>query len=315
MIYLDFFIKLISSVLVIFGLWLILRPFVQPGLIQATRKGKRLLRIQQKQTFESEKKLFRHLSTLIESTRGRFSWQVSHFVMLTLIIFFMTFTLLILSLSDIVIVFLISFFFSLIPYIFLRIRLNHIRVQTSHALLGLIPSLLQYYQAEQKDIYFALQRLKEETKDQKHMNLIFDRLLNDMQMNRNKELLKRRIDVFVYAIGGNFAKRIGKLILKSYTEHADILSALIQIEKDARKALQVMEHQKTQGWDTILLGYSTLVTFPGSLLLGYSASGPMDYWHFQFKTPIGLTMFVACIFFIVVSLIISIIHRRPKADL
>lgn len=314
-------IKIVSSVLVIFGGWLMASPLIQPILRERRLRmrlhaGKRWLWLQGKmEDLETDHPIWRHFSQVMESSfKKTHVLSVPNFLMLSSVIGVTSFLFLLLSIHDVLFSLSIALFFASIPYIFVRMKLNKIRVETSLELLNLISFLLQQYQAERKDVYFALLRVKEGMR-QGPMELILSKLLNGMQMNRNKQKLQKKIDVFVFSIGGNFAKRLGKLIIKSFLEKTDIQPALAQMEKDTRRAKELMEHQKSQGWDTVMLGFLPLVTFPASIVLAKHASGPMDYWHYQLQTSAGVGLFVACIVFSLVGLIISIIMKRPKADL
>lgn len=314
-------IKIVSSIFVMYGLWLMASPLIRPilqerRLLFKLHAGKRWLWLQGKmEDLETEKFIWRHFSQMMESSfKKTHVLSVPNFLMLSSVIGVTSFLFLLVSIHDVLFSLGIALFFASIPYLFIRMKLNKIRVETSHELLNLIPFLLQQYQTERRDIYFALLRVKEGMR-QGSMELILSKLLNGMQMNRNKHKLQTKIDIFVYSIGGNFAKRLGKLIIKSFLEKTDIQPALAQMERDTRKAKELMEHQKSQGWDTVMLGFLPLVTFPASIVLAKHASGPMNYWHYQLQTSAGVGLFVACIVFSLLGLIISIIMKRPKADL
>ncbi|HEY0826700.1 MAG TPA: hypothetical protein VGE40_01275 [Bacilli bacterium] len=314
-------IKMISCILIIYGAWLMVSPLIQPVIQERKlrirmRTGKRWLWLQGRiEDLETDHVIWRHLSKLMESVlKKTHVLSVPNFLMLSAVIGVTSFLFLLSSIHDLFFSLGIAVFFASVPYIFIRMKLNKIRVETSLELLNLIPILLQQYQAERKDVYFALLRVKEGLR-QGPMELILSKLLNGMQMNRNKHRLQQKINVFVYSIGGNFAKRLGKLIIKSFLEKTDIQPALAQMEKDTRKAKELMEHQKSQGWDTVMLGFLPLITFPASIVLAKHASGPMNYWHYQLQTSAGVGLFVACIVFSLLGLIISVIMKRPKADL
>lgn len=316
----EYSIKLISSICIMFGLWLLVGPLILPVFRERLKTVPAIYRkIQQmtdheKQTM-SDNPLIKHIVFLLESTSKRMSRQtIANFIALSTILFAVVAVVIFSVFQDFLFTLTIAVFAGMVPYLLRRMRLNRIRLTSSMQLLEMIPNLLQHYQSTNQDIYFALLRTMEDMETQ-YLKQILQNLLNHMQINRNRQRLKQKVDLFIFSIQSNLSKRLGRLIFKAYIEKTNITDSLVQLEKDVRRAKQLMEFQKTQGFDTIMLGYASIVTFPGSLILGYYASGPQNYFYYQFQTQVGLSLFIVCTIASLFGIIVATVMRRPKADL
>ncbi|WP_374717744.1 hypothetical protein [Neobacillus sp.] len=204
--------------------------------------------------------------------------------------------------------------FALIPYLYLRLKLNNIRYLMRTEFLFIVQRLTQNYNTAHFDMYHALNETQKEINNPQLRKIIV-KLVSDLQVSRNEHELRDSVHVFTYTAGTNWAKRLGSIILKAYLYDEQVLNALMTLSNQIEEMEEMLEEEKSHTMDSVYNGYLTLPVFIGSIILGYYSSGAQDWFKLQFGHKWNVLFFSLSVLGVIFSLIISIFLKRPKNDL
>ncbi|MDA8213567.1 MAG: hypothetical protein M0021_17095 [Clostridia bacterium] len=295
-------------------------PYLLPVIneqIKNYRHYARLRRLKVKEITEGRRRypLYRHLELLFQST---FPWfndsTVVSFIVITLALAAVSCSLLVRFTSKPWFSVLLGILIGLIPYLLLRMRLYLIRSDTSYELVPTTSLFLAKYRANSRDVYHALLDLIKEL-DSGSLKLAFIKLTNAIQSHRSKEELERSVELFVFQIQNTWAKQLGILFINAIWEGMIIEKSLINIVQDMTRVQQILQEERSNNNDAILLGFFPLIAFPLTWLFVEKLSGFGKAFHYQFNTPTGLISFAVTALACVLSLITALLLRKPKNDL
>lgn len=266
-------------------------------------------------TPEYQSRLLKHLNLLIRTTREeRNENDVEIFIILSLLLGIIAALFVIFTFGDIFISLIFGWLLALIPYLFLRLRLNKFRYLMSLEFIHIVQKLTQNYNVMHYDMYHALSETQKEIKNPT-LRKVLVKLVSDLQVSRNENELRDSIQVFTYTAGTSWSKRLGSIILKAYLYNEKVLNALMILTQQMEETEEMLEEEKSQTMDSVYNGYLTLPVFIGSLLLGYYSSGAQDWIKLQFGSHWTVLLFSFCTLGVIFSMIISIFLKRPKNDL
>jgi hypothetical protein len=266
-------------------------------------------------SFHYHSPLLKHLNLLIKTTREeRNEYDVTVFIILSLLLGGTSCLFILFTFGDIVVSVIFGALITLIPYLYLRLRLNKFRYLMSLEFLQIVQNLTQNYNVMQYDMYRALSETQKGIKNPS-LRKVLVKLVSDLQVSRNESELRDSVQVFTYTAGTNWSKRLGSIILKSYLYNEKVLNALMILTKQMEETEEMLEEEKSQTMDSVYNGYLTLPIFIGSLFLGYYSSGAQDWVKLQFGNHWTILLFSCCVLGVVFSIIISIFLKRPKNDL
>lgn len=279
----------------------------------------RIRKVQSKASFSTgqtfKNPLLRHLNLLLKTTRDeRNEFDVQVFIILSGMLGSISAVFIIIVFGDILVSAIFGALISMIPYLFLRLRLNKIRYLMSLEFLHIVQRLTQNYNAMHYDMYHALSETQKEI-NSPELKKVIVKLVSDLQVSRNENELRESIQVFTYTAGTNWSKRLGSIILKAYLYNEKVLNALMVLTKQMEETTEMLEEEKSQTMDSVMNGYLTLPIFLASLVLGYFSSGAQDWFKLQFGNTWTVLLFAICVLGVIFSLIISSFLRRPKNDL
>jgi hypothetical protein len=259
--------------------------------------------------------ILKHLNLLIRTTREqRNEHDVTIFIILSIMMGLISGLFVFFTFGDIVVSAIFGVLILLIPYLFLRLRLNKYRYLMSLEFLGIVQKLTQNYNVMHNDMYHALSETQKEIKNQT-LRKVLVKLVSDLQVSRNENELRDSIHAFTYTAGTNWSKRLGSIILKAYLYNEKVLNALMVLTKQMEETTEMLEEEKSQTMDSVYNGYLTLPVFIGSIFLGYYSSGAQDWVKLQFENHWTVLLFSFSVLGVIFSLIISIFLKRPKNDL
>jgi hypothetical protein len=257
----------------------------------------------------------KHLNLLIKTTReDRNEYDIQVFIIMSIMLGAFSGIFVLFTFGDLLISAIFGILFSLIPYLFLRLRLNKYRFLMSNEFLQIVQKLTQNYNALQYDMYRALSETQKDIQNPT-LRKVLVKLVSDLQVSRNETELRESVQVFTYTAGTNWSKRLGSIILKSYLFNENVLNALMVLTKQMEDTEEMLEEEKSETMDSVYNGYLTLPVFLASLILGYYSSGVQDWVELQFGNHWTVLLFSLCILGVTFSLIISIFLKRPKNDL
>nr|WP_173026345.1 hypothetical protein [Aeromonas sp. Ne-1]AKO69657.1 hypothetical protein [Aeromonas sp. Ne-1] len=312
-------VKIIGFSFFLWGLWLLigspyLKKEIQSSFRNSQRK-RRLRRFNELNNINDKKKesnqLYKHIELLLNSLSKKEKSPVNFFV-LTLLIFLVTFIVLINVVSDVVISSIIALAFAMLPYMLLRFRLITFRLKTQMAFMNEFHNVLQNYQSTGKDIYYMVLNVSKDTED-KNLKYIYMKLLSSLQKDRGEKQFLEAITLFSYSINSTFSKRFAKLLIKGYMERVDISRTLVTMNHDIKRRQQDLDTEKTNKVETILMGYFPALLFPLMVFAAYKVAGVRDFWYyFQQKTV--LTVFIIALICSVISVLTAYVTSKPRAD-
>lgn len=208
-----------------------------------------------------------------------------------------------------------ALFVGVLPYLALRALLVMFQAKSSYDFFQVLLTLLTKYRTHSKDIYFALRATLPEI-ESPFLKRVFTRLFGNLQMARDWRTAESTIKEFSELIGTGWAKQLGSLIISAYIEQKNIEASLVNMIEDMSRTKSILEEEKSENQETIWLGFLPLVLFPLALTFFASVSGKLgNFWHYQFGTSAGLTMFTITLIVCVVGFLISLIMMRPKNEL
>ena len=257
--------------------------------------------------------LLNHLFLLNKAVR-KGEGDVLSFLITTVLLFVATFSFTIYQFTDFVLSLVISILASLVPYLFLVMRLQKLRHLMEEDFLNIVQSLTHNYNANQYDMYYSLVATQKSIRDKKLRSVMLN-LISDLHAAKNEEELRRAIDVFIYTAGTSWAKRLGNIIIKSYLNNENVLQTLLKLTRQIEKTEEMLEQEKSHTADVVLNGYSTVPIFIASLVLGYYMSGAQDWVSLQFHNQWSLLSFTLSLVGVVFSVITAVLIKRPKNDL
>lgn len=320
----ELVLKVTGYSLIIYGLWLmfgdsIYSNYVRMGIrkYQAKRRIKRLYEIEKEKNKKNSKKsksaIYGHLEFLLASVSKKHEVNVVNFIVLSLILLTVSFTLLNILIESTIFTILISMFICIMPYLILIYRLESLRQKTSYAFLNEFHIILQSYQSTEKNIYYTLLNAVDDIED-KYLKKQFRKLIASFQKERHDSNFIKHVHLFVYSINSTFAKRFGNLLIKAHIDNANIGLSLSNLNDDISQRKRDMEDEKTRKLETVMLGFSPIVTVPLVLYFAYQVTGVLDFWKY-FMQSSSLNFFIITIICSVFSILIAMLIRKPRADI
>lgn len=265
----------------------------------------------------SESRLYKHIYYMVRTTsKTRSDSEVTLFFAYTAVLFITTFMILTVKAHDLVLGFIIAVSASIIPYFFLRIRVNKIRTAVGNEILVVLRSLSQNYSTVGNDIRRALLKTLDDI-DSEDFKKVFYGLLTDMQSAKNEDEIRLAIDAFTYGLGGgsSWARRLGGVIRKSYIHKENVLETLLTLTRQIEATEEMLAQEKSKNLDTLMTGYGAIPSVAISVLLGKMISGGQNWYKLQFETPYALITLILAIVLSIISLALSILLINPKNDL
>lgn len=311
--------SIIYSILLL-GFYRLVLPCLLPVVkeqVKNYRHYQRIKKLKVKENLEARRRypVYRHLELLLQSTFPLFNENtVISFALLTLTIASVSCLLLIKATSKPLVAMLLGTLIALLPYLFLRMRLYLIRSHTSYELIPTTSLLLAKYRSNSRDVYHALMDLIKEL-NSGGLKIAFIKLTNAIQSHRNQEELERSVELFVFQIQNTWARQLGILFINAIMEGMNIEKSLINIVQDMTKVQQIIQEERSNNNDAILLGFFPLIALPLTWLFVEKLSGFGKAFYYQFNTPTGLLSFTVTTLACVVSLITALLLRKPNNNL
>jgi Flp pilus assembly protein TadB len=224
-----------------------------------------------------------------------------------------TFLLLIFRIGDVFISCGVALFASLIPYLYLKVKLRKRKSAISNNITGIIEELIHQYSANGHDMYKAVKNVSKQTKHL-HYRRLFLQIASAMHL-RQEKAVRDSIDVLVFTIGGTWAKRLGNIILTGYIRSDSVMKAMVHLSNDAQNTEGMLNQEKAASFGTFIAAISTVPFFIGTLIINNYLTRSFDYWDVQFGNPVLVFLLVVTCVMICVSLLVALYIRHPKNDI
>lgn len=309
--------KVLGYSLFLYGLWLLIgENFFRTGIrnYKTKRKLKRFREINsQKEKRLKKSNITEHVEILLSTLNNNTNVSASNFIMFSVILSVVSTIIIYILIRDIFFSILIGMITGISPYLINLYRLEHLRLKTSLGFVNEFHIFLQNYQNSKSNIYYTLYNSMFEIRD-KHLKKQLRKLISSFQKERNEAEFRKHVQIFVYSINSTFAKRFGALIIKAHLDNVNISGALNDLNNDIAERKKGMEEEKTNRLQTIMLGFSPIVTFPLILFLAYQVTGVLNFWKIFLKNTL-LTIFIVAVILSIISVLLALLLRKPKADI
>ncbi|MGO4697730.1 hypothetical protein AB4Z50_25925 [Paenibacillus sp. 2TAB26] len=201
---------------------------------------------------------------------------------------------------------------ALVPYGLLRVKLYNIRRENSYALIEATELLILKYRSPgiHGDLYHALYNTADEL--QGTMKRAFSALVSVLQL-QGKMAIREGVALFSYQIDNSWSKQLGVLFTKAAKENRDIGRALEKVHTDMQESKRIVESEKSEYTDSIIMGYIPLFLVPAAIF-GINKMFEGAIFHVLFDDPKTLQALIICIIFVVIGLVTSLILSKPKIE-
>ncbi|WP_138753548.1 hypothetical protein [Paenibacillus sinopodophylli] len=269
---------------------------------------------------DDEQQNFGHLELLLRSTSKTFHRNtISQFFTLSIVLFVIVYVVLLLGFNggDFLSwwnnrAFGLAGLTALLPYGLRRVKLYNIRRENSYALIEASELLLIKYRSpnNQGDLYYALYETTDEL--QGTMKRAFSSLVTILQL-QGRMAIREGVELFTYQIGNSWAKQLGVLFTKAAKENRDISRALEKVHTDMQESKRIVEAEKSEYMDSIIMGYFPVVLVPASIF-GINQMFEGAIFRILFDDPKTLQALMLCIIFVIVGLVTSLMLSKPKIE-
>ncbi|GBG08092.1 hypothetical protein PAT3040_02659 [Paenibacillus agaridevorans] len=199
-----------------------------------------------------------------------------------------------------------------IPYALKQIQLQMIRNANSYALIDATELLLMKYRTPgyEANLYHVLSELTTEIEGP--MKRTFFSMVTLLQVE-GRTAMPEAAELFVYQIKNTWSRQLGILLIKAALENRNIERALVKLHEDMTEGKQIVEGEKTEYMESIIMGFFPLVIVPSILFFMndlFDGSVSKMLW----TNPAVFQGLVLCIFFIFVGLATSLVLSKPKIE-
>jgi len=348
---LDIFgLRLVCYSLATIGVWLIIKPIVEPNirvLSNTLDKKLRLRIIKGAAALETNKKMsaiYRHLDRMLYLVKKDYDPGVSvvRFFMTVLGYFLSTFFVLIMTVGDlpgslqfqnpfsdpVFIEYKESKFFwqfpfvmaviaAIIPYLVLRYRFNHYNILASYDLLEVVKMMTRSIQGHRNyQIHEALRLTADMLSTSNVLRRPLYILSNAFLSYSNFGEIKAALFKFDSIIGTTFSKIFANsLMFAEQNGGKNLAKSFLHLANNMEDQLQTVIDSHKHARDPILLGkYGGLITFFVVIPVAALSLGVDTYLKLQFKTVLGLGLFASIVVSIFLSFVLSLAISKPKLD-
>jgi len=312
----DTLLRYILYGLLFMGVWILVYPLIMPSF-SARRSFIRSLNLNNKQVhFNSV--ILKHLQRLLSITLGlRSNYAVLSFLILYIVLFALTFSFCLKLKFGILSVILYSLLVAGLPYGFLYIWLNSIRVSASYEGLPLVTELSNNYKIYYLNMIEAIDASIPSLKRQPYTKKALSRMALRLKQYRNAEELDDIIQEFNFSINTQWSMNLSNAIYLAILYGYDVTESLNDILDDLGVLKKIVETDKQFNNEAFLImkygGPLFYIITVWSLFkfFNFSLKKFIDY---QFINPIGLRWFMYIVLAIIVNYIVFFMVRKPKND-
>ncbi len=209
-------------------------------------------------------------------------------------------------------------FAALLPFLFLKFRLENLRNRGSKEADALITGLLNAYRMNHKNIFAAVEVIIKEKNENCTVTagLLF-KLLMTIRNTKNEEYLRKAVSEFAFGIGTNWSYMLSQCIFAAAYEGLDVTESLEDILEQLKTARVLDEEKKRANSES-----SRLVKFivPVFYLMSLGMSVRMMDISFgklmrnQFSDTVGAGLFFLITGLFIVNVLILNTVKNGKFD-
>jgi hypothetical protein len=299
--------------MIIVGLWLIYTDYIL-YFLKVIKPKKTFREIKE----EPSSNLYKHIKRLMLIVYGKDNdKKVSSFYLISVLLFFLTF-LIVIQRTSIIRSFIFAGFISFVPYIFLRLQLKQIRIEGSYEADIFVNEFLNQYKLNNKNIYDAIDETIDKIKNAPIMKRQMFIMALKLKEYRNVEELEEIIKDFVYAINTEWIVLLANNIYISITDNINITIGLEDIQKEIKQAITDKEREKRINLESV-----TIVKFitPGLYIISMIVAKSVfnisfkQFFEYQINTPTGFNYFMIIVIMSILNSSILILLKKQKFDI
>ncbi len=245
------------------------------------------------------------------------SSRVYCFFAITLLLFFVP---LLLSFSSLNFMFAItiSIILAALPYCILRLLLYRIRINSSYDADKVVTEISNQYKICSFNMREAIRRsVKYLSSAQFCRKHIFSLALG-LDTYKSDAELKKYLDYFVFSIDTQWAKILANNIYFSISKNFNVAEGLADILKDIKNSYYAAESLKRENAESVAIVFFLapilliISPFLAKWLMGFSL---IQFLEYQFKTPVGITLFLLIVIGYCFCFFVVFFMNRKKFDI
>ncbi|MDR2156319.1 MAG: hypothetical protein LBO81_00855 [Clostridiales Family XIII bacterium] len=308
-------ISVVSAIIYLFliaGILLLFRKRIA-GFVYAVKYRRRLSSPRFKNTNVSG--LSKHLDNVLAAVMRR-PVSSTAFLVGVIGLFFLVFILSASNLSVGVSV-VVGLSFAVLPYLFLRVKLERLRRRGSFEGENLISSLLTQYWVSGGNIFNTLERTIMTGDGIRITGKLLSTMLLEIRNTGNKERIRKATEAFAYGVNTNWSKMLAYHIGTAAVGGNDISLAIEDILVQLREARSLAEERKRINGESVrIVIFLIPLIYAGSVfvsirLLGLGFSG---FFRNQFMTAGGFGFFSVITFLFMLNIVLLEIITNKKLD-
>lgn len=206
---------------------------------------------------------------------------------------------------------------AVMPYFFLRIRLESIRHRASFEGEAFITSLLSKYRIASFNMQRALELLIEDDKMPELCKKLMMPAIMKARMTGESEKIKEAFKEFHFAVNTNWSRMASYNIASAFASGIDVTGALEDIMMQLREARMISEERKRLNSEANrLVMFMVPVSYALSLVLAVKYVGvkPAVLIRNQFFTPQGFALFIFIVFMFLINTAVLKILENKRFD-
>ncbi|QAT43181.1 hypothetical protein [Aminipila luticellarii] len=206
---------------------------------------------------------------------------------------------------------------ALAPYLILRIRFEGIRRKSSFEGEMLIGNFLNQYRIANFNVYEALEKLLQESKNTRSSNSFVLKMLLELRNAGNQKEIKQASDKFAKVINTNWSRMFAYNIRLAAEKGIDVSVAiediLVQL-RDARVLLEERKRLNSEAIRIVVYMIPLLYVFTVVISLKYIGISMKNYLQNQLFTKEGFLFFTLSSMMFLMNIAIIEIISRQKFD-
>ncbi len=290
------------------GMLLLVWPMFQPAL-QRRRQWQAIFQNRKANPIDE------HLSKLLAVTfnkSGLLPFYYAMTGMIVLIVLVMLFS----SVGPVIALIIASALAS-IPYLFLRLRLHDIRLESSYEAQELVTELIDSYKVNHRNMIAAIDDTAKNLTGAPYTQKALYRLSLQIKKFRGTKELENILQEFNWAIDTQWSQNISNSMFIAIHYGDDITPALEDVLAELKDLKNIQEKNRQMNNESFNMvryvtpGFFLFSTWSMFQFFGFTFE---KYVAYQFQHQLGLTFFTMSILAMIGSWIVYRIARRPKND-
>ncbi|MCI8608537.1 MAG: hypothetical protein HFE73_02740 [Firmicutes bacterium] len=207
---------------------------------------------------------------------------------------------------------------SVLPYLFLRCKIQSQRVASSQEGEIFVTEILNNYKIQYCNMRQAIEVTAVSMEDAPHCKRILLHLARSLRKASTSGDLEALMEEFRFAIGTSWANILATNIFLACHSGMLVTESLSDLARSMRQARKLEEFSKRENNEARwMIFYLTPI---GGLLLvvggfRFFRLSPAMFYHYQFQTAIGLTWFVIWLVVYLATVGVTLLMTRRKFDL